>query len=292
MIEVNSIDLKINIGKLNLLIDEYENIQLNLFNQLKDSCINWQDGNSINFDNNIYLENQESKLFLQNLTNKKGTLNFIYDKYSEIGKKITCNLNSRDTLINTINNCYDQTVNIINEFNKVDKSFYYSEQYSIARQKEKIVDIKNELSELKNSIVKIYDKIKIIEEEINNKIKTLEIIKINSFDFNFNSPTSSTNNVKGGILIHSLFSKNIEQINFYADEEYKNLNKICQVLQEINNNYNSENTNLLSNDVSIFKENINKISEKRVKYSECLNEVILKYNTLANETKQFFNGDV
>lgn len=184
MIEVNITELKNNINNLNGLIDEYEEIQLNLFNQLKDSCINWQDGNSIAFDEKMYLEKQESNLLLQNLRNQKKIYNLIYDKYSELGNKIRCNLNNKTTLLKVIDNCYNQASQIINEFNLIDRSFYYYEQYSISNQREKIVDTRNKLSEIKTTTYEIYDKIEQIEEEINAKIKELETIKINSFDFN------------------------------------------------------------------------------------------------------------
>lgn len=183
MIEINITDLRNNILSLGSLIDQYEEIELNLFNQLKDSCINWQDGNSIEFDNKVYLEKQETNFLLQSLNSKKEVLNYIYDKYSEIGKKIRCNLNNKTTLLHAIDNCYSQAVNIINEFNKIDKSFYYSEQHSIQSQKNKLTDVKNKLREIKTEASKIYNKIETIEEEVNTKIKQLEEIKINSFDY-------------------------------------------------------------------------------------------------------------
>lgn len=184
MLEINSANLKNDIDVLNKLISEYEEIQLNLFNELKDSCINWQDGNSIEFENKIYLEKVEADNILRTLNDKKEVLNFIYDKYSDLGKKIKCNLNNRSTLLHSIENCQSQTNSIINEFYKIDNSFYYWEQQNISKQRDKIIKVKNELSEVKNSITKMFDKIEEIEKEIKEKIKGLEEIKINSFDYN------------------------------------------------------------------------------------------------------------
>ena len=53
MIEVNVIDLKKEIDEITKYINEYEEIQLNLFNQLKESTINWQDGYSKQFESKI-----------------------------------------------------------------------------------------------------------------------------------------------------------------------------------------------------------------------------------------------
>lgn len=183
MIDVNNVDLKNAIIELDSLINEYEEIEINLFNQLKDSCINWQDGNSIQFDNKIQLEKGESKLILESLKKQKDIYNYIYNKYNEIDKKIHCNLNNKNSVLFTIDNCYNETLNILDEFSRIDRSFYYEEQYSIFREKDRIIKIKNELYEIKISTEKMYDRIEGIEKEIKNKISSLEEIRINDFDF-------------------------------------------------------------------------------------------------------------
>ncbi len=183
MIKINSVELKKEIETLNNLISNCEEIQLNLFNQLKDATINWQDGNSIEFENKIYLEKQEADLILQSLNDKKDILNFIYDKYNELGKKIRCNLNNKTTVIHALENCYKQANSLITEFSKIDRSFYYSELDKIDNVKQKIINVKNKLDTTKITVSEIYTKIEEIEMEIKDKISELEEIKINSFEF-------------------------------------------------------------------------------------------------------------
>ncbi len=183
IIDVDMGELSNNIMGLTALIDEYENIKLNLFNQLKDSCINWQDGNSVKFDNEIYLEKQESDLFLQALKSKKEIFELVYTKYHEFGNKIKCNLNNKNSLLGQIDDCYNKASNIINSFNYIDRSFYYSEIYSISLQKDVIVGVRNKLSTIKTQVVNLFNKIENIEKEVKNKINALEAIKINDFDF-------------------------------------------------------------------------------------------------------------
>mgnify|MGYP004682564103 CR=1 FL=1 len=184
MIEINSVELKKEIEVLNNLINSYEETQLNLFNQLKDATINWQDGNSVEFENKIYLEKQEADLVLQSLNDKRDILIFIYDKYSDLGKKVRCNLNNKATIIHALENCYNQANSIINEFNKIDRSFYYSEINKIDVVKQKVLNTKIKLDNTKSIVSKIYNQIEEIEKEIKNKIVELEEIKINEFEFN------------------------------------------------------------------------------------------------------------
>lgn len=184
MIDINSVELKNEIENLKSIISSYEETQLNLFNQLKDATINWRDGNSIEFENKIYLEKQEADLILQSLNDRKDILNFIYDKYSELGKKIRCNLNNKTTVVHALDNCYNQANSLVNEFSKIDRSFYYSELNKIDVIKQKVVSTKNKLDATRTTISKIYSQIEEIEKEIKNKINELEEVKINSFEFN------------------------------------------------------------------------------------------------------------
>ena len=165
MIDINSVELKNEIENLKSIISSYEETQLNLFNQLKDAIINWRDGNSIEFENKIYLEKQEADLILQSLNDRKDILNFIYDKYSELGKKIRCNLNNKTTVVHALDNCYNQANSLVNEFSKIDRSFYYSELNKIDVIKQKVVSTKNKLDATRTTISKIYSQIEEIEKE-------------------------------------------------------------------------------------------------------------------------------
>lgn len=183
MVDVNIKELSENINNLNLLIDEYDEIQLNLFNELDNSCISWQDGNSLLFNDYIYLDKQETVLFVEHLRQKKEVFDYICERYNDIGKKISCNLNSRTTVENMINNCYNQVNSILREFNKIDNNIDYKEMLLINQQKNKLISIRNQLYQVKKDTINMYDKIEKIEEDIKNKIVSLEEIQINSFDF-------------------------------------------------------------------------------------------------------------
>ena len=183
MIDVNVSELKNYVYKLQQIIDEYEEIQLNIFNQLKESTINWQDGNSIKFENSIYLEKKDSDLFLQSLQNKKDIYDFICKKYGEIGNKIKCCLNNKNNILNAINNCYNETVSILNDFDKINTDFYYKEKDSILLQKQNIVKVREEIKRIKTTTLQLFNKIDNIEKLVKEKIVSLDEVKINTFDF-------------------------------------------------------------------------------------------------------------
>lgn len=183
MVEVDCLGLKADIDSLADLLDDYEIIKLNLFNQLKDACINWQDGNSIEFDDRVYLDKQEIDKFIGAQRSKKEILDYLYYKYSEIGNVVKCDLEGKENLYNKIDLLYNEASSIIREFDKVDRSFYYSEWQLIQRERSRMVEVKNKLSSIKQSVKIMFDKIEAIENEVNDKIKGLESIKISAFDF-------------------------------------------------------------------------------------------------------------
>ena len=183
MVEVDVKKIEKEVENINILISEYEEIEINLFNQLKNSCINWQDGNSKRFEEQIYFETKESEVIINSLKNRKNIYEYIYKKYGEIGKTIKSNLNKENSLLNIIEECYEEAVSIINEFNRIDRSFSYREQSQITAQKKKIEEIKESFIAIRKSTTEILKNIKQIEETVEEKIKELEEIKINTFEF-------------------------------------------------------------------------------------------------------------
>ena len=83
-----------------------------------------------------------------------------------------------------VDSCLSQIDNILYEFNLIDGSFYYYEYQSIIRQKNKVLDCRNKLNQVRNNVSSMYTRIEQIEREVNDKIKMLSEVKINSFDYN------------------------------------------------------------------------------------------------------------
>lgn len=183
MLEVDISSLKNAIERLQKLLDEYEEIELNLFNQLKTSCTDWRDGNSEKFESEIYRDRKETDLLKLSLKERKNLYDFIYERYSAFGKKLKCNLNEKDTLLHTFDECYLHTNAIVAEFDRIDRSFYYSGRSSIEAARRKVVNVRTACKNFKTKAKEMFSEIEAIENKIEAKIKTLEEVKINEFDF-------------------------------------------------------------------------------------------------------------
>ena len=188
IVDVNVPNLANAINSLKSIISEYEEIELNLFNQLNDSCVNnWQDKYSKEFEGKMQLDKQEAQLILESLNEKKEVYNFIHDRYGEIARKIKVNLSGRSRVISSLERCYNNARTAINLFNSVDTGYRFGGE--ILAQKAKIEKVKNEISDLKIEVNNLYNKIEEIEQQIKAKINALEVVNINPFEFHFDVDT-------------------------------------------------------------------------------------------------------
>lgn len=94
------------------------------------------------------------------------------------------------------------------------------------------------------------------------------------------------------ILNKTLLEKNIEQINFYSEEEKQVLSKIFEKMQICLKNYNTSNTAQFLEKIIDSKLSTSKISTKRTKYVKVLNNAIARYDRVSMETINRFDGDI
>ena len=175
MIIVNVSDLRSDVNRMNNLIDEMEEIKLNLFNQLEDSCVNWYDGNSFVFNEKIHLDSKEMDEVISTLKEKREVYDYICFKYGELGNKIKCNLDNEDKLYREIEETIKKTDDVLTvlETITVDVSASINE----------INEVKEILETFQELIKEVLEKIKEFEREINAKINSLSLVKINELDF-------------------------------------------------------------------------------------------------------------
>ena len=93
------------------------------------------------------------------------------------------------------------------------------------------------------------------------------------------------------ILNKALLEKNIEQINYYIEEEKQLLNKIFEKMELCLKDYNTSNTAKYLEKITDSKLNVSKISTKRTQYINILNNAIARYDRVSIETINRFDGE-
>ncbi len=185
MVEVDISRLGNIVQELKSLIDDYDVIQLNIFNQLKDSFTNWQDGNSITFENKIKDEKVSSDVFLVALESNREVFQYVYDEYKKIGNKLHINLDKKNSIMSTIDECLTCLDDILSDLNGVTRSFYYRELNLINNQRDIFTACKSNIQKLKNKIKELYKKVEMIEEKVSSQVARIEMINVNNFDYEF-----------------------------------------------------------------------------------------------------------
>ena len=280
--------MKINLNvlekKYNKLITEYsklEEAQLNLFNNLGNIYnFDWKDGNSYNFSIEIDKDRLETDSFAINIKEKIDLLNSIYYKYSMFGKIINCNLQQKNSILTSIDNCINQVSYILQQFNSMNLNYAYPE-FNILRAKKVIFEsIKSNLNIVKEQYEIIFSKIDSIESEIASAIRELEEFTIKEYSYNF---SQSSEYIAGASLVQNTFEIDCGKFDFYKNEEDTYLNNIYKNLNSMGTYYTSSNVNLFQNHLINFKKAITEIDSKRSSYMNTLNQVPGLYGIVVNK---------
>lgn len=139
--KVNTVNLKNEVTKLNLLLEEYESIYLNLYNEIQSTSHFWNDPHSIAFLDYISLEKQEIIKTYNELQDIKEVYDYLLDKYQLLGKKIEFNLKLKDEVILKLNNYIYKINDIIRCYNNLDLSFC-SEAYLLKNERKILMNMK------------------------------------------------------------------------------------------------------------------------------------------------------
>ena len=92
-----------------------------------------------------------------------------------------------------------------------------------------------------------------------------------------------------GIINQEYLEENIKKIDFYANEENSNLNKIYEELKICSNYYNSSNKTKIIDSTNGLLNDIEMIYKKRMNYKKILEQVIYQYNQLGINVKNNFD---
>lgn len=182
--KINVSNLKVEIKKLNKLIDEYEDTCLNLYNELASNQVYWNDDISKKFNENIILEKIEVKETINELRNIKNIYEELVSKYEKIGNKLEIIPKSKDTILSKLDNYLDKLNQIIELYNEMNINKKTKEILTINKHINKLKKMEIEVSSIREKIKEKYELIEEIENSINIKISKIKLEYINEIDIN------------------------------------------------------------------------------------------------------------
>ena len=184
IININTSMIEEVLKSLNKAIEEYEQIDRNIANTLKNSSFFWNDNTAKRFFEELDSEHQNNNNVINNLKENSDLLTYIINSYGVLGKKIKCNLNCRDTLINKINSILTEINNIIYSYNNLNTYFCPYERSLLYNEKRKLSQTYNLLNNMLSNILDKFNKLEKIEKNIKKRISNLNNFIVNDFDTN------------------------------------------------------------------------------------------------------------
>lgn len=179
MININVKDLNNEIVKMDNLIDDYNDVYLNLFNSINFLQNYWKGSTADRYFYNVIEEKVETEKLLNEIKLQYNIYLYIYDNYKNIGNKIRCNLDSKETIINKINNCIEKTKEIINMYTVIIDDYNdYEEKNRLIKLKDRMKNVLSKYETSKKTIKETYGKIEDIEQEINKKLAKIDFMFI------------------------------------------------------------------------------------------------------------------
>lgn len=170
------------LNKLTNCINEYENNYLNLFNEMKNSSLLWNDDHSTIFYKKIDEELKNNNLLFNNIKDSYKIKEFIYNNYKLLGDKIYFNFDKANEIMKCYEKIIDKLGNYLNLINNMDYSFYNNEELRMINE---IVNDFNKINkQLENSKEKVkntIDRINNIEEKVKEVLANTELVNILTF---------------------------------------------------------------------------------------------------------------
>lgn len=167
--------LKGDVRELGNLIEDYEGIYYNLYNELSNCSIFWNDNNSILFFDNVGSEKIAVSETITEFRQIMEIYNYLINKYSEFGNKIKIDTKQKNDILKKIDNYIDDIDDILNSFNNLSFRFDRTISDNIYRDIDKLKDIINILYNLKSKIKKHFDSFEEIEREVSLKISKINV---------------------------------------------------------------------------------------------------------------------
>ena len=287
IINLNTLEKKYN--SLTTEFGNLEEIKLNLFNNLSAIYnMDWKDGNSYNWGNEIEEDRLETDSLLMNINSKINVLSSIYNKYCVFGKKISMDLNQKGTILSAIDTCITQIDSILSQFDSTDLNFYYPEFSILRNKKSNYQTMRSNLSLIRDEYDSMFTKVETIENEIAEIIRGLEEILIKEYSFNFSEKSEYA---LGATLIENAYDLDCGKVEFYKNEENISLTKIYNTLNILGAYYVSPNVNLFRNNIINLKQCITDITNKRVAYMSTLYTVPSLYGIAIEKSNEIFKEE-
>lgn len=183
LLEINTSKLSIEITNLKTALSEYEENNLNYYNELNSIPSYWEDNHETLFLDTVSNQKNSINTFIEEIQNIIDIYSYLLEQYQNLGTKLSFDLTKKDSCIQSFDNYLTKLEEILNLYNNLNlTSFPY--RNTILKQKRTIKDMKTTILNIKEQYKKITNKIEEIEQTASNKISKVSLQEIEEINVN------------------------------------------------------------------------------------------------------------
>ena len=182
---MNKIDIEAiekEISNLTSYINEYEHNYLNLFNEINNSSLLWNDDHSTIFYKKIEEELKNNNKLFNSLKENYNIKSFICNNYKVFGNKIYFNFTKANDVLICYKKIIDKFKIYLNYINNMDYSFYNNEELGMLNEiKNNFSSIIKMLEQSENNVRNTFEMINNVENKVKEMIARSNIVNVSSF---------------------------------------------------------------------------------------------------------------
>lgn len=187
MLAIDVENLKENSEELNYLVDKYEENVMSIVQELTNAELSWHDNNSSLFFLDISQQKNKLQEYISNLQKNISYYDKIVEELRKIDssiKKIFINQKYKESILSSYKSVISTLTTMKNKYNNLYYSFCtYYESNLIRNESKKINTYINDLTQSKNRVESIFNKLNTLEKEIIIVKNKITMNKIDTFEF-------------------------------------------------------------------------------------------------------------
>lgn len=176
MVEINIKEIGNIISVLDDNLKNYNDNNIELMNTIKSTKDYWKGNEYSKYIELLNDKNYNMSKKMDIVRKKCNLYKFIYNEYKDYGNKIEIEVDSKEKMLNKINNCINLGKELEKKFNiLINSETDEQEKEKLNKKLSILIDINRKYNEIYKDVKKIYEKVKNNELRISSELDDIEI---------------------------------------------------------------------------------------------------------------------
>ncbi len=175
MVEVDLKKIRSVISNYSDILKQLEDNNTVIIHKFDELSRFWNDHNRVNLSSSFNMERQRILRLEGNVKAQQAIYKYLEKEYEKIGRKVKCNLDSRDLLNSKLDSIIKKIENIIDRYDNLGDISFYSRAYLIYEQKKEMKVALNSFKTIKKDLNKKFKQISNIEKQVSDLLNAIKV---------------------------------------------------------------------------------------------------------------------